>query len=198
MKIKLKISIFGILMLLILMFGDNSAYTAVAILAAAIHELGHIICAHFLKIKMSQMTIGILGARLNITESNISYKKEFLLCFSGPLANIISAISMIFLYHISKSDASSIYILFYIVASFFLAALNLLPIKSFDGGRMLICVLASKIDLYKAEKIICYISFCIIFLLWIISMYLMLKLGTSLTLFVFSTALFADLFLEDK
>ena len=55
MKIKLRISIFGMLMLLILIFGDNSIYSVIALSAAAAHEVGHIIAAKILGIKFKNL-----------------------------------------------------------------------------------------------------------------------------------------------
>ena len=54
MKSRLKISKFGILMILILMFGDNYKYTVIALCAALVHESGHIIAALILKMKIEE------------------------------------------------------------------------------------------------------------------------------------------------
>ena len=192
MKIKLRISIFGMLMLLILIFGDNSVYSVIALSAAAIHEVGHIIAAKILGVEFKTLSLNLFGARLGLATPLYSYKKEFLLCAAGPAINLITGDVALCLYNLRLPDE---HILFFAIASFFLAILNLLPIKSFDGGRMLISITAPLIGLYTAEKLLAVLSFISLLILWGISLYLMLRVGSSLALFVFSSALFAELFL---
>lgn len=191
-KIKLRISIFGMLMLLILIFGDNSIYSVIALSAAAVHEIGHIIAAKILGVKFKTLSLNLLGARLGLDTPLYSYKKEFLLCAAGPAINIITGDIALCLYHLRIHDE---HILFFSIASFFLALLNLLPIKSFDGGRMLLCFTAPTFGLYTAEKLLAVLSFISVLILWTISLYLMLRVGSSLALFVFSSSLFVELFL---
>lgn len=195
MKSRLKISIFGILMILILMFGDNCKYTVIALCAALVHESGHIIAALILKMKIDGFTLNILGAKIGVSLPMYSYKKEMLLSLSGPVANIVSGIISLFVFKSSIAQTNT-YLVFFTIASFFLAILNLLPIKGFDGGRIFICLSAPLLDAYTPEKWLERLSFLFVFILWVISVYLMLRIGSSLTLFVFSTALFAELFLS--
>lgn len=195
MKSRLKISIFGILMILILMFGDNYKYTVIALCAALVHESGHIIAALILKMKIDGFTLNILGAKIGVSLPMYSYKKEMLLSLSGPFANIVSGIISLFVFKSSIAQTNT-YLVFFTIASFFLAILNLLPIKGFDGGRIFICLSAPLLDAYTPEKWLERLSFLFVFILWVISVYLMLRIGSSLTLFVFSTALFAELFLS--
>ncbi len=197
MKSRFKISIFGILMLLILLFGDNYKYTVIALFAAFIHEIGHILAALVLKMKLNGFALNMLGAKIRISLPMYSYKKELLLSLAGPFTNIVSGIIAVFIYR-SGSDADSTYSLFFAIASFFLAILNLLPIKNFDGGRIFICILAPALGVDKPERWLIRSSFVFIFLLWVISVYLMLRIGSSLTLFVFSSALFTELFLGSE
>ena len=195
MKIKLRISIFGMLMLLILIFGDNTVYSIIALTAATVHEAGHIIAAKMLGIKFSYLSLNLFGARLGLSTPLYSYKKEFLLCASGPAINIATGIAALYIYYSFLGDE---HIIFFAIASFFLAVLNLLPIKSFDGGRMLLCITSPTLGLYTAEKILRVLSFVSVLFLWSISLYLMLRVGSSLALFVFSSSLFVELFLSDE
>lgn len=195
LKIHFKVSIFGILMILVLIFGDNSKYAIIALSAAIIHEIGHIAASLLLKIKLDSFSLKLFKANIGVTLPLYSYKHELLLSLAGPIFNIISGIIAMYIYHRFYSNE---YILFSIVASFFLAILNLLPIKGFDGGRIFICALAPHFNIYIAEYILEILSFSFILLLWIVSIYLMLKIGSSLTLFVFSSALFAEMFLNSE
>lgn len=196
LKIKLRISIFGILMLLVLIFGDNSVYTMIALAAAAVHEAGHLIAAAALGVKLGSFSLGLFGARLGLAVPLYSYKREWLLCAAGPALNLLTGGAAYYIYRCCGSSEKLKYVLFFAIASFFLAVLNLLPIKNFDGGRMLLCLAAPKIGIYSAEKITEILSFAFVLLIWVMSLYLMLRVGSSLALFVFSSALFAELFLD--
>lgn len=196
MKIKLRISIFGILMLLILIFGEDGVYSLVALAAAAVHEAGHLAAAAIMKIKFKSLTLTLLGARLGLALPLYSYRREWLLCAAGPAINILTGSLALYIYNIRGAPEDMKFVLFFAVASFFLAALNLLPIKNFDGGRMLLCVAAPLIGLDLAERLAEMLSFVFVLIIWAISLYLMLRVGSSLALFVFSSALFAELFFD--
>ncbi|HOA85477.1 MAG TPA: hypothetical protein PKN17_05565, partial [Bacillota bacterium] len=57
-------------------------------------------------------------------------------------------------------------------------------------------IMAPLAGIYAAEKLTGALSFVFVLLLWVMSLYLMLRVGSSLALFVFSTAIFAELFLD--
>ena len=183
-------------MLLILLFGDDSVYTLVALSAAAVHEAGHIVAAAILKIKFKSLSLSLLGAKLGLAAPLYSYSREWLLCAAGPAINIMTGGIALYIYNKCGSPERLRYVLFFAVASFFLAGLNLLPIKNFDGGRMLICVAAPLLGINAAEKMTDVLSFFCVLAIWSISLYLMIRVGSSLALFVFSSALFAELFFD--
>jgi stage IV sporulation protein FB len=183
-------------MLLVLIFGDDRVYTAIALLAAAVHELGHIIAAALLKIRFGSLSVNLFGARLGTSAPLYSYRREWLLSAAGPASNLITGGIACYIYYLAGEPENLRYVLFFAIASFFLAGLNLLPIRDFDGGRMLLCITAPLCGLYAAERLTGALSFIFVLLLWVMSLYLMLRVGSSLALFVFSTALFAELFLD--
>ncbi|MGI6167623.1 MAG: hypothetical protein ACOYIA_05770 [Eubacteriales bacterium] len=196
LKIKLRVSIFGVLMLLILIFGDDRVYTIIALAAAAVHELGHVAAAALLKIRIGSFSVDLFGAKLGTAAPLYSYRREWLLSAAGPAMNLLTGGIAYYIYYFAGKPESHRYVLFFAIASFFLAGLNLLPIRNFDGGRMLLCIMAPLAGIYAAEKLTGALSFIFVLLLWVMSLYLMLRVGSSLALFVFSTAIFAELFLD--
>ena len=188
---KIKIGFFAIMLVLSLLISDHN-FALSAILSIVIHECGHIFAAKLLKINMRECRIDIFGASLTPSSSDYSYKKEILLCLGGPSINIISAV----LSAMFRPDISNNSITYFIFASITLALLNMLPIKGFDGGRILFSTLCLALDITKAERIIAVASFMAIFLLWIISVYFLMIASSNLSLFVFSISLFFKLFLN--
>lgn len=188
--LKIRLSISGILMVIALIT-THSYISLAALLAAAIHELGHVLTAHFLNIPLQEMKLGIFGASLSLSDSFLSYKKEIILAAAGPLTNIACVLLSIFLFDIQND-----FFELFISSSLFLGILNLLPILDFDGGRILLCLLSLKISPNAAHQILKISSFILIFTLWALSVYLLLKLSSSLSLFIFSISLFAKLFIS--
>lgn len=189
---KIKISFFSAMMITSLLF-TQKYYALLPIFVAFLHECGHLAVARIKHIKIKSLDIGIFGARINIDGGIYSYSDEIWLCLGGPLINLLCAdaaaiIARLFGIH---SDAVALFIL----SSLSLGIINLLPISSFDGGRMLFGLIARKKPLSFAEKILKISSFISLFLLWIISVYLLLKTSASLSLFVFSLSVFATIFM---
>ncbi len=175
----------------LLLFGNR--FTAVAILCAAIHEVGHIAAAGLLKMELYELDLGFMGARLKTSGRLHSYKSEISLCAAGPMFNFASALVCMAFF----KNKGGMYE-FFIVSSFFLGILNLLPIRSFDGGRIFECILSVCFSPDIARQIIDVTSFAVIFVLWSASVYILLTCAASLNLFIFSLSLFASLFIGDE
>lgn len=156
--------------------------------AAAIHELGHIAAAKMLGINLSHMKLDVLGARLTTSGRLCSYPALVGLCLAGPLTNFLCfAIARPF------CDTSE-WIGEFCIASLSLGFVNLIPIQGFDGGRIIHGMLSSILPVCTVERICSVLSFCSLFCMWLFSVWMLLRTGTSLTLFVFSCSLFGMLF----
>lgn len=175
--------------------GEGSSLIPI-IFASAIHEFGHIFAAFLLRIPLTALSFDILGARLNVGPRLSSYKDEVLLCAAGPAANFISV--LIFLPQIIRyGDLPNNFFSLFFASSIALGLLNLAPIASFDGGRILTCLISMISNSTIADKVIRYISFLCVFVIWSASVYLLLKTGSSLSVFVFSILLFTKLFIKE-
>ncbi len=186
---KIKIGFFSVMLFLSLLI-SHSYFALASFCAVTVHELGHIIASKLCGIHLYECNIGIYGAGLTPYTASYSYKDEIFLCICGPLINIFSAIALIPVYCVIQYQV----ILYFILSSLVLAALNLLPIKDFDGGRILYSLLCLAKEPIFAEKVILIVSFILIFLLWLISVYLLLISGANLSLFIFSISLFTKIF----
>ena len=192
MKAKIRYSITLPLLAALILLSPRPAHTLLALSAASIHELGHLLAALRLNIPISSLTFELLGARININGQLCSYRDETLLCLAGPAANAVCGIlSLISIAFFGEHEL----IAFFSVASFSLCFLNLLPIRSFDGGRVLGCILCRFSAPRCADATLDILSFICCFLLWCISVYMLLRAGVSLSLFIFSVSLFSRLFI---
>ena len=74
-------------------------------------------------------------------------------------------------------------------ASLGLCAVNLLPVASLDGGRILSCLLSLTLGADAARRVLRLLSLFLLSLLWLLSVYALLRAGQFLSLFVFSFSL---------
>ena len=146
-----------------------------------IHELCHCLVALSLGVKMKQITLGPLGASLELEKlDDIGYEKEVLICLAGPLANL--AIALIFYFLKGSYDTD------FIIQSFnvnlVLGLFNLLPAYPLDGSRILRGFLSTIMFYKKAHNLSMNISYFVsslILLVFILFLFIH-KLNLSLLL----------------
>lgn len=169
---------------------DRSGVCAITALAALLHEAGHLTAAAFLHVPIAALRPDALGARLEVKGRMLSYGEEWILCAFGPLFSLLGAAAGGLLW------ASCPRAQIFSCASLLLGLLNLLPIHTFDGGRMLACTLSRIAEPRTAERILRAVSFAFLILLWMSAVYVLLRTGDGLSLFCFSMSLFTTFFRE--
>ena len=190
---KIKVGFFAILLFLSLLL-SHSVFFLASLLAALLHELGHLFAAYLRRIRMKELSVGLFGFGLMPKDSLYSYSDEIFLCLSGPLSNFLFGFLALFL----SKYISSPFLISFLFSSFAFGILNLLPIKGFDGGRILRALLLLRAPLSVAETLLNIFSFFFIFCLWTLSVYLLLRSASSLSLFVFSLSLFSRVFINEE
>ncbi len=189
---KIRIGFLAI-MLGLSLFITRSLFSLGLLLAALTHELGHILMSFACKIRLKECTIGVYGAGLMPEHGLYSYGKELLLCLAGPLTNFFLGSSGLV---IGLSHPSPL-LEYFSLSSFVLGFMNLLPIRDFDGGRILFSLFSVLFSPTVADRILTVLSFVFVFLLWSLSLYLLLCHAASLSLFIFSLSLFVRIFIPE-
>lgn len=192
----LHIGLFPALLILAMLILQPTGMALTSLLAAVLHECGHLAAAWFLGIHLRSLDIGPIGATIRIRGSLISYRDEWMLCAAGPAANLISAAIAFILFRRNGNLPSAA--VDFCAVSVMLAILNLLPIDGFDGGRMLSCVVGSLFGPRVASVSLDICSFLSIVILWMLSVYLLMCFGTSLSLFVFTLSVFGRVFIRSE
>jgi len=188
-KLKIKLGFFAILLLGALAISSPHYFPAL-ICSVTVHELGHIFMAKIRKIPLKELKLGICGAYLLPESKLFSYADEIILCLGGPTFNFISVLIAVCLFKFAPSSL-------FVSSSLALGFINLLPIQGFDGGRIASAFLHRFLSPHIAHGLVKLSSFVFIFSLWTLSLYLLMKVGSSLTLFVFSVSMFVKIFLPD-
>ena len=171
-----------------LVLTDRSFLCLSAFLAAAFHEAGHLCAAKMLGIPIRELRLDLLGARMDAAGRLLSYGEEWLLCWAGPMFSLLLSGGLAVFWHVSP------FARLLSCASLLLGLLNLLPIRSFDGGRMLSVAVSLAFGETAADYVLKLTSFLFLFLLWAVSVYFLLRSGDGLSLFCFSMSLFSHFF----
>ena len=108
------------------------------LLAAALHELGHLLVAKFLGMKVRRLTLSCAGAEL-VLDTHSSYAEDVILCLTGPAINLLLAL---------WSNYP-----FFTGANLLLGIFNLFPIRGLDGGNALYAFLAWALGPVLGERI---------------------------------------------
>lgn len=190
---KIRIGFLAVMLALSLLI-SRSLFALGLLVAALTHELGHILMAHALGIRLRECTVGIYGAGLRPVDGMYSYSQEILLCIAGPLANLfLGSVGLLLGLRISSEFLSH-----FTLSSFVLAGMNLLPIRDFDGGRILLSLLSLLFGPTVSLRILSILSFLFVFALWTLSLYLLIRHAASLSLFIFSLSLFFRIFMSES
>lgn len=206
---RVKFGLGGMLMLSAMAISDNVWVIVIYLAAALFHELGHLAAARLLCIPVKEIRFEFSGVRICTDTGLTSYRQEILLSLAGPLVNLILAtlsfcavgaersfgtllsLGMELLSGGEISVANSLG--FFALSSLIQALTNLLPVNSFDGGRILYCLTALLWGELVADRILSVTSVASALLLWTVALYLMLRISAGLGIYVFAACVFFSL-----
>ena len=184
---KIRITPGAVLFLSTLAFERDLLFLA-SVTAALFHECGHLLAAHALKIPIRMLEIDLMGAKIYPAGSIPSYRAELLLAGAGPLFSLLLTLPAAV---IPAPLGEAL-----LTATLSFALFNLLPIRGFDGGRMLYALLMAIGGIKHAERVLFATTYLSLLLMFSLSACLLLRFGEDATLAVLSASLFAQLFLS--
>ena len=110
---------------------DRQGVVPLALLACALHELGHWAALRALGVRVRRVRLTAVGAEMEVARG-LSYGGELLAALAGPGVNLALALAF------SPLPGGGLFA----GLNLALACFNLLPVGQLDGGRMLRCLLA--------------------------------------------------------
>ena len=178
-------------------FVMDKSYTAIfGILSAALHEIGHILAICLKKGNIKEIAFGIVNIDIasdSYSFSDLENKDELFILLSGPLINLILASILKIIYFYSG------YYMVNLIAyqNFFLGIVNLLPISSLDGGRILYILLCRKLDFILSEKILNIISILFLIPVCILGFLVLIKSKYNFSLLILGCYLLSYVLLRN-
>lgn len=183
---KIRITPVAVLFLIVLTLTKSYLLPA-TLLAALVHECGHLLAARYLDVRVACLEIDLFGAKIYPVGFIPSYRAEVLLAAAGPLFSLLLGA---FLLPHGGAFATALE-----SATLSFALFNLLPIRDFDGGRILHAALSQLSCADTADRVLAVTSYLSLLFLFSLSSCVLLKYGQNLSLAVLSASLFAKLFL---
>ena len=138
------------LLLIVFAAVDRQRLLLPIMLAAALHECGHVLVLRLLGGHIARFRITLFGAELRIRRSErLSYGREIAAVLAGPGVNLLCAYALARL--AVYADWERGFMLAGIHAA--LALFNLLPLRTLDGGRSLYLLLSWMAEPVTADRI---------------------------------------------
>ncbi len=164
---------------------EPSGESLATVLAAVLHELGHISVMLMQGIGLRDITVTPYGLEINKKRDYKSFFEEISVSLSGPLVNLLT----FFLF-----GGQSGFLLLLSEASLLLGILNLMPVLCLDGGAALNAALSLFCLPDRSEKICRRVSFITLIVMWIPAAYIFMFSGCNYSLFIMCIWLFGKIF----
>lgn len=203
---KVKITMGGIVMTAITVISERGEVVLLCLLAALIHELGHLIAAKIRGIAVDRLELGFMGARIVVDDGLCSYRSEMILALGGPMGNLFTLAASLTAAKMMGVNAQETLALgaefiergggivgalgCLALASCAQMGLNMLPVRSLDGGRIASAAVSDKFGSEAGERVIALFTSVALLCLWTVALYLMLRVGAGLAVFTFAACVF--------
>jgi len=162
---------------------DGSGSIALCMMAAALHELGHLIMMRCFCVKITGISLRLFDARIEAAPAS-SFTADICIALGGPVMNLVLAGCSFFLSRV------------FCYANLALGIFNLMPIMSLDGGRVLYLVLSRRFSPRTCAAVLKFTSFVILLPLLTAGITILFRSGYNYSLLAVSLYLLAILVLK--
>ncbi len=180
---RIKLSPFTLIITILVCCSMKAKMLVAILLSVFVHESGHIIAACLLGSEIESVCFTPLGVTIHRRAKITSYKNDIVIYAAGPLMNLaLLGVGII---------SSHLYL---VLCNLSLFLINILPIKVFDGGKILGALL-SRFAPQKAELAIKAISAVFLFILWVCAVYILIVTSSNISPFLMCVYLFFAIFI---
>lgn len=115
------------------LYRDHSGLVRVGLLAALLHECGHVAAWLAMTKQLPVLSLSLRGIGLDASAAYLSRRQTFLLALAGPLTNFVLCAAVLG----RMQQAASYWGYFFAAANLATGLFNLMPLGDLDGRRML-------------------------------------------------------------
>ena len=169
---------------------DNACVTTLTILAALLHEVGHVSIYFMLKGKIRLPYVTADGFRI-MKGDRLSYTDEALIALGGPLVNL----TIFFI--LFRCEMA--YLKIFAIINLFTAISNLLPLYGYDGYRIINSLVCRRYSPLGAERLLLGLGLAVSCALTFLSLFFILISGSGYWIFgIFFASLLGNIFKYHK
>lgn len=151
------------------------------LLAVAIHEAGHLIAAYVLGANVSEFSLGLLGLRIKYSDFGLGCIRSCVICGAGSAVGLLFSVAVI-VSPLSLYDTA----MYFALLSASLGVVNLLPIRTLDGGSMLYIILENHLMPHRAKAVFDAVSMTVSAAFFVMCLYICFTRTTDISLLVIS------------
>lgn len=188
-KLSVKFAFPSIVFFVVLAVAGRDFIYFLPFVAALLHELGHLLVMLICGQPVKQITVLPFGIDIKKSTLISSYKADIAVSLAGIVVNIL----MIALCGILPENTA---VEFFKQSNVVLFAINVLPIKSLDGGQILEKLLLLTLPPDTVERVMAFCSMVYIILVGSVAIWVLFYSGYNFTLLFMCMYLFAGLFLK--
>lgn len=175
---RIQISFLCIAVLTIGLFLDRNGMIGYGILAALLHECGHLCMILLCGRKIKGIRLAVFGAEIQQSqEGSFGFQKDILVSAAGPAINLIVGLLLFF---VEGADSSFMW------ANLFLGIANLIPAAALDGGEIVYSLLCLRLKEEKAVNIVEILSFLVLTPIAVLGFLLLFRSAYNFSLLFFA------------
>lgn len=140
-RFHLRVNLLALPAFALMLWLEGGLPAALLFLAALLHELGHFAALRVYGIPVRRVDLEPMGARIVYDDALCPLGASAWIAVSGALVNLFVCMAVSLFLALAGGGTYQLPLLFFAVANGFLALLNLLPLETLDGGRLLLSVL---------------------------------------------------------
>lgn len=194
-RLRLRVNLFALPAFALMLWLEGGLPAALLLLAALLHELGHIAALRIYAIPVRRVDLEPMGARIVYDDALCPLRASAWIAVSGALVNLLVCACVSLLLSLGVFGPYQLPLLFFALANGFLAMLNLFPWEALDGGKLLLSVLLLRLPPERsgdAERICNTVSRVATFLLFALLLALSFAASFPLWTLLLSAALLAQ------
>lgn len=150
----------------------------IALLCAAIHEVGHMLALYACGVRGSRMVVHPYGVELCRRDGWTSYRQDVCIYAMGPLFSLGAGLLSLHLVDMAMPDS----FFYFCGINFTLFAINLFPVSQLDGGRIVEALLKQHCDYALAERMMLMISLCAVLMILAAGVLVLVVTGYNISL----------------
>jgi len=187
-KTKISIGLPTFIFFAVLFVADFSIMSIMPFLAALLHEAGHVLAMKLCGINISHIKIYPFGVDIKRQATLTSYAADIFVSMAGILTNIAAILTCNLL---PPSDNAA----FFVASNVVLIMINVLPVRTLDGGMALEKLLLLKMRYDFVDGVMNFLSLVSIVLLGSVAIWLLFYTSYNFSLLLMCMYLFCGIFL---